>query len=333
MGGSKYLRVLLATLVFGIFGQSNAQDVRIFSIATGGVAGTYYPVGGMLADVISQPPGARPCDRGGSCGVPNLIAIASASDGSVANVRAVSEGSVDSGFAQSDVAHDAFVGQGHFAETGAVDELRLIASLYFEHAHVVAKDADSIADLQGRRISIDNDGSGTQRVAQLLLAAHGLGADNFVAHKVKPSQAIEMMRKDELDAFVIVAGSPTASVEEAVRDLGARVLPLEQDAVRGMLSEHPFFADTRIPPDSYPGQVEPVSTVGVVAQWITSAEQDEALVYALTQSLWHPNSRLLLDNGHSRGRSITLLTALDGAGIELHPGAARFYREQGLDVD
>ncbi|MFQ5784360.1 MAG: C4-dicarboxylate ABC transporter substrate-binding protein, partial [Alphaproteobacteria bacterium] len=63
-----------------------AQDMRFFRIGTGGTAGTYYPVGGLIANAISNPPGSRPCDKGGSCGVPGLVAMVQSSNGSVENV-------------------------------------------------------------------------------------------------------------------------------------------------------------------------------------------------------------------------------------------------------
>ena len=111
------VRALLAAALLLWFGGAatrlgQAQDMQFFRIGTGGVTGTYYPIGGLIADIISNPPGARPCDKGGSCGVPGLVAIAQSSNGSVANVDAIRSGALESGFAQSDVAHWAYTGTG-----------------------------------------------------------------------------------------------------------------------------------------------------------------------------------------------------------------------------
>src|SRR5688500_20326048 len=85
-------------------GLATAQDITFFRIGTGGTAGTYFPIGGLIANAISNPPGSRTCADGGSCGVPGVVATAVASNGSVANVNAINSGSMQSGFTQSDVA-------------------------------------------------------------------------------------------------------------------------------------------------------------------------------------------------------------------------------------
>ena len=119
------MRMVFAWLAFGMLTLSTsiAQDVRFFRIGTGGVAGTYYPIGGLIASTISHPPGSRPCDKGGSCGVPGLIATAQSSNGSVANVEAIASGAVDSGFVQSDIAFWAYSGAGIYKNKDRVDKL------------------------------------------------------------------------------------------------------------------------------------------------------------------------------------------------------------------
>ncbi|MCB1834845.1 MAG: immunogenic protein, partial [Geminicoccaceae bacterium] len=122
-------------LVMGAM-RAEAQEPRIFRIGTGGVAGTYFPIGGLLADAISNPPGARPCDQGGSCGVDGLIAIAQSSNGSIANIEGIVSGVLDSGLAQSDIAYAAY--RGELDNHPQATNLRLIASLYVESMHLVA---------------------------------------------------------------------------------------------------------------------------------------------------------------------------------------------------
>src|SRR5450631_2532237 len=86
---------LAATLATGF---AVAQDIKFFRIGTGGTAGTYYPIGGLIANAISNPPGSRACADGGSCGVPGLVATAVASNGSVANINGIQSGQLESGF-------------------------------------------------------------------------------------------------------------------------------------------------------------------------------------------------------------------------------------------
>src|SRR5918994_2090621 len=182
-------------------GLATAQEMRFFRIGTGGVAGTYYPIGGLIADIISHPPGARPCDKGGSCGVPGLVAIAQSSNGSVANVNAIESGALGSGFVQSDVAYWAHTGTGIFEGEGPIENLRAIASLYLESIQIVArKDADieTVRDLEGKRVSLDEPGSGTLVDARIILEAYGLTEDDLQAEYIKSSPAVSMIGENKL---------------------------------------------------------------------------------------------------------------------------------------
>jgi hypothetical protein len=331
------VRALLAAALLALCGAATtgpapAQEMRFFRIGTGGVAGTYYPIGGLIADIISNPPGARPCEKGGSCGVPGLVAIAQSSNGAVANVDAIASGDLESGFAQSDVAYWAYTGSGIYAEQGPVESLRAIANLYPESVHVVARMGSgikSVRDLKGKRVSLDEPGSGTLVDARIILDAFGVREDDLSASYLKPNQAAAMMDEGQLDAFVTVAGYPTSSVAELCASSGCELVPIAGPEVDVLLEQSPFFARDTIPAYTYPGVGE-TPTLSVGAQWLVGAEIDEELVYGITKALWHENARKLLDNGHSKGRAITLATALDGIAVPLHPGAERYYREVGM---
>ena len=328
------LRATLAAAVIalGPLAPAQAQEMQFFRIGTGGVSGTYYPIGGLIADIISNPPGARPCDKGGSCGVPGLVAIAQSSNGSVANVNAIKSGDLESGFVQSDIAYWAYTGTGIFEGQGKVDNLRAIANLYPESIHIVArKDSGiaSVADLRGKRVSLDEPGSGTLVDARIILEGFGLSEDDLEPEYIKPGPAITKIKDNQLDAFFFVAGYPTGSVVELSDSVGADLVPIDGPEVDALLEEYQFFARELIPAGTYDGIGE-TPTLSVGAQWVVGAEVDEELVYGITKALWHENARALLDSGHAKGRSITLETALEGIGIPLHPGAERYYREVGL---
>jgi uncharacterized protein len=329
------MRTILTVALLALLGgmpSAPAQEMRFFRIGTGGVAGTYYPIGGLIADIISSPPGARPCDKGGSCGVPGLVAIAQSSNGSVANVNAIKSGELESGFVQSDVAYWAYTGTGIFKDQGKVDNLRAIASLYPASIHIVARKGAGIAavrDLAGKRVSLDEPGSGTLVDARIILQAFGLSENDIQAEYIKPSPAVAQIRDNQLDAFVIVAGYPTGSVVELSSSVGADLVPIDGPEVETLLQNYQFFAKDLIPAGTYEG-IGATPTISVGAQWVVGAEVDEDLVYGITKALWHENARNLLDHGHAKGKSITLETALDGIGIPLHPGAERYYREVGL---
>lgn len=312
---------------------ASAQEPQFFRIGTGGTAGTYYPIGGLIANAISNPPGSRPCEEGGSCGVPGLIATALSSNGSVANVNAIAEGALESGFVQADVATWAQTGTGIWEDRPAVENLRAIATLYPETIHIVAaadSGIDSVDDLAGKTVSLDEPGSGTLVDARIILEAYGLSEEDIDAQYLKPDQAAERMRDGAMDAFFFVGGFPAGAIAELASQEDIVLVPVEGEQAAAIREQYGFFAENVVPAGTYEGLDADVTTLAVGAQWVTNADQPEELIYEITKALWNDSTRTMFDAGHQKGREITLDTALDGIGIPLHPGAERFYREQGL---
>lgn len=314
-------------------GQASAQELRFFRVATGSTAGTYYPIGGLIADAISAPPGARPCAGGGSCGVPGLVAVAVESTGSVANVDAIESGRVESGFVQGDIAAWAYAGTGIRQGLPPAARLRAIASLYAESIHLVASSQSgiaSISDLRGKRVSLDEPGSGSQVSARIILGAAGLTEADIRPEYLPARQAASRMEQGTVDAFFFVGGYPASMIAELASRYPVTIVPIAAEAGDRARRQGGFFAADVIPAETYAGVDTDIPTLSVGAQWITSADQPEALIHAVTAALWNDDTRRRLDDGHAKGRMIRPETALTGLGLPLHPGAERYYREIGL---
>lgn len=311
---------------------ATAQDITFFRIGTGGTVGTYFPIGGLIANAISNPPGSRACADGGSCGVPGLVATAVASNGSVANVAGIASGGMQSGFVQSDVAHWAYNGNGIYEGRPKVDVLCAIANLYPESFQLVARKGagvKSIKDLAGKRVSLDEPGSGTLVDARLILAAYGLTEKDMKAEYLKSQQAADKVRDGTLDAFFSVSGWPNGAIAELASTIGVDLVPIDGPQADSLIKAYSFLAVDEIPDGAYKN-VAGVKTVSVNAIWATSTKQPEPLIYGVAAALWNPSTRKLLDSGHAKGRAIRFETAVQGLGIPLHPGAERFYKEKGL---
>ncbi|MDX1527836.1 MAG: TAXI family TRAP transporter solute-binding subunit, partial [Gammaproteobacteria bacterium] len=131
-----------------------AQDMKFFRIGTGSAGGTYFPIGGLIANAISNPPGSRPCDKGGACGVPGLVAIAVSTNASVANVNAIQAGQLEAGLSGAATVYESYNGVGKF-EGNKKDKIRVIANLFPEDMHLVlpkGQTLGSIKDLKGKRV-------------------------------------------------------------------------------------------------------------------------------------------------------------------------------------
>jgi TRAP transporter TAXI family solute receptor len=264
--------------------------------------------------------------------VQGLVASSVASNGSVANVNAIASGSMQSAFIQSDVAYWGYTGTGIYEGRPKVDSLRAIANLYPESFQLVARKGagiKTIMDLKGKRVSLDEPGSGTLVDARLIFAAYGLTEKDVKAEYLKPQQAADKLKDGALDAFFNVSGWPQGAISELAATTGIDLVPIDGPEAEKLIKQYGFFGTDEIPDGAYKN-VAGVKTVSVNAIWVTSSKLPDALIYAITAALWNPSTRKLLDSGHAKGRAIKLDTALDGLGIPLHPGAEKFYKEKGL---
>ena len=329
-------KVLGATLASAMLvGAAVAETPTFFRIGTGGAGGTYFPIGGTIANGISAPPGARPCDKGGQCGVPGLIAIAQSTTASVFNNAAVQNGELEAGLAAADVTRSMYLGSGKF-EGKPHPKLRLVANLYPEDLHLVLPKGASIndlGDLAGQRVGIAQAGSGTQVAVLQMLEAWGVTRDNIDEAELNNAQSAERLADGQLDAYFYAAGWPVAAMVQLSSTRGMELHSFSEEDVLKINEIIPSYIPSQIPAGVYEGVDYDVRTPAVSALLVVSSDLDEELVYGITAALWNSNTRKLLDNGHAKGKLITVETALDGLanlGVPMHPGAERFYREQGM---
>ncbi|WP_281856777.1 TAXI family TRAP transporter solute-binding subunit [Litoreibacter halocynthiae] len=312
-----------------------AQDPTFFRIGTGGAGGTYFPIGGTIANGISAPPGSRACDDGGQCGVPGLIAIAQSTTASVFNNAAVQNGELEAGLAAADVTRSMYLGEGKF-EGKVHPKLRIVANLYPEDLHLVMPAGASIndlGDLAGKRVGIAQAGSGTQVAVLQMLEAWGVTRDNMEEAELNNSQSAERLADGQIDAYFYAAGWPVAAMVQLSSTKGMSLHSFSEADLAKINEIVPAYIPSKIPGGVYEGVDEDTMTPAVSAMLVVSSDLSEELVYGLTKALWNDNTRKLLDNGHAKGKQITAETALDGVaalGVPLHPGAEKFYKEAGL---
>lgn len=323
MDRRSFIALAGAASAIALTGTARAQQ-QFFRIGTGGTGGTYFPVGGMIANAISEASGA---------GVKGLVATAVASNGSLANINAIGAGQFEAGLTQADVAYWAWSGTGLFEGRPKVDSIRFVANLYPESVQIVVRRGSgirSVADLKGKRVSLDEPGSGTLVDAKIILEGYGLSEKDVKADYLKPNQAAEKMRDGGMDAFIFVGGYPTSAITElAAAGPGIDIVPIDGPQAEAIRKKYSFFAADEIPANTYKGAAA-AKTLAVGAQWVTSAKVPEALVYDITKALWSDKTRAALDAGHAKGKSIVKATATSGPSVPWHPGAEKFYKEAGL---
>lgn len=332
---SAWLYAPILAVALGATGVVLGQDIRFFRIGTGSTAGANFPIGGLIASVISNPPGSRDCERGGSCGVPGMIAVAQATQGSGENAREVGLGHLDAGIVQADIANMAYAGQGAFSGKNRLPTLRALAGLYPETMQIVVRrdsGISTLAGLKGKRISLDTPLSGTQPAARAVLARAGIKITDIRPVYVDVGTATDMVREGKLDGFFYVGGHPAPAIAQLSEALDIRLIPMAANFVERLHKTEPYYFPATIPAAAYKG-VEDTPTLAVHTLLVVNQALPEDLAYNILRALWHKTARVMLSSGHSQGKMIRLETALDGVSIPLHPGAQRYYAEAGLLKD
>lgn len=314
---------------------AQAQEPTFFRIGSGSAGGVYFPIAGTIANGISAPPGARPCDEGGQCGVPGLIAIAQSTTASVFNNAAVQNGELEAGMTAADTLRDMYTGTGAF-EGKPNEKLRIVAALYPEDLHLVLPEGSELSglgDLAGKRVGIGQAGSGTQVAVIQILEKFGVSLDDIDEAELNLAQSSERLADGQLDAYFYAAGWPVPAIVQLASTKGLELYDFSEDELAQINSVIPAYTPSMIPAGTYETVDYDAKTPGVITYLVVSSDLDEELAYGITKALWNDNTRNLLDNGHAKGKQITTDSALDGVkelDVPLHPGAERFYREAGL---
>jgi uncharacterized protein len=333
--GPSGIAVFLFGLLWGL-AFSSAQETRFFRIGAAATSGTFFELGGVIASAISKPDGAPPCEHGGNCGVAGLLAVTEATQGSVENLRMIGAGQIESGIAQSDIVSWAYKGTGIFAADGPITNLRMIASLFPESLQLVVRAESSIrnlADLRGAHVSLGQAGSGTLADARVVLAAVGLSEKDLIGEYLRPGVAAAEVREGRLDGFFLIGGTPVPAIRELATAVPVRLIPVEDNVLARMRENSTSYRRSVIPAETYPGIDDDTPSVGFEAVWVVSADASDGLIYEITKALWNDATRHLLDSHNPIGKQVRIEDALDSAPAPLHPGAKRYYREIGLNVD
>lgn len=334
----RHLNLLAGLLAAGTLlagGPAHAQDeAKFWRIGTGSSGGTYYPVGGLISQAISNPPGARPCEEGGSCGVTGLVAIAQSTNASAHNVNAVQAGQLEAGLAEAGVVYMAYRGEGPF-EGHQKPDLRAVAGLFPEHLHLVLHEdvsLDSLQDLKGKRVGIFQAGSGSQIAVRAILDEFGLGLDDIEEAELNTQQSAQRLADGQLDAFFVTGGTPMAGLVQLGATQGFDLYRFSDEEVQRISDALPYYTPATIEAGTYENIDSDVPTTAVTAVLVTNADQPDELIHDVTRALFHERSQALFADGHPKAGAITMDTALDGVAIPLHPGAQRFYEEEGMTI-
>lgn len=298
-----------------------AQQRLFFGIATGGTGGTYYPLGGMLAQLISN----KAVVDG-----KKISATAEAAGASVANAQLLGKKDIESAFVAADILDAAYNGKGQFANA-PIKNLRVLGALYPETVQLVTRadsGINSVRDLKGKSISSGAPGSGQYQLLTDLLQVYGMTRADVKEDLSSFTQAVDKIKDGNLHATLITAGTPTAAITDFAQSHALKVIPLAGPEIATLQKQQPFYASVQLPANTYKGQTAAIDTLAVMAVWTTHDGVPDNVAYEVTKALYENTA--IMGQVHVQGKNITLQTATAVGNVPIHPGALKYFKEKGI---
>ncbi len=316
----KHIKQLAAAGAMALIATAGAAQERFITIGTGGQTGVYYVVGQSICRLVNRGTAEH-----------NLRCTAPSTGGSIANINAIAAGDMDMGVAQSDWQFHAYNGSSEF-EGNKIDKLRAVFSVHGEPFTVVAR-ADSgietFEDLKGKRVNVGAPGSGQRATMQVVMDALGWTTDDFaLASELAPAEQSAALGDNNVDAIIFTVGHPNGSIQEATSTTDARLIPVTGEAIDALVNDNPYYATATIPGGMYAGNDSDVQTFGVKATFVTSADVPDDVVYEVVKAVFENFDRFKgLHPAFANLKPEEMIA--DGLSAPLHPGAERYYKEQG----
>lgn len=304
--------VCAVALAVGITGCGGGDDDKqqFINIATGGTAGTYYPIGGAIAEILNKN---------------GMNASAQSTGASVANINMLKDKQVELAIVQNDITYYAVNGQEMFKEGGKIENLYGIASLYPETCQFIVREDSGIKninDLKGRRVAVGAAGSGAEANARQILEAYGITYDDVEEQFLSFAEGAYALKDNTVDAAFVTAGYPTSSVQDVASQNKIRILPVEDEQIKKLSEKYPFYTKTVVPKGVYQGFDEEVQTVSVMAILVCNDKINAALGEKLTKAIFDNVDKI--SAAHAAAKNIkkdTALNALDF--IKMNEGAVK----------
>jgi TRAP transporter TAXI family solute receptor len=291
----------------------------VYKFATGATLGAYYPIGGSIAEILSDE-------------ADDYIINAYSSKASVSNMQLLKDKQTDMALVQSNIAYWGYQGIDMFTEK--VENIAGIASLYPEYVQLIVLEdggIDTFFDLKGKRISIGEETSGNYFDAVSILSEHGITLADIDPVTEKFDSSASMLASGEIDGMIITSGVPNSSIERLLGDVKLKLMDMDLDVMKALVSKNPYYDIKKIEKGEYSGMSKGVMTLSVQALWICQSDMSEDLVYEMTKTFWEKSGRMW--NVHDSAQLINLNTVLNGMSIPLHEGAKKYYEDLGIDVN
>ena len=311
-------KILASLLCLSLLLSASCAMAADINFVTAGTASTFYPISATVCQLWND-------------NIEGMRAVATPSGGGIDNLNQAYDGEAQIGIANANLVYQAQEGLASF-EGFANENLRIFAGLYINPNQVVVTKASGIEgleDLIGKKISIGAAGSTTVDEASVHLGSIGKTLDDIKAEYMDTSAAADAISNKLLDGVWIMAGTPNSAVTQIMTTTDSKIMPITAEQVEALKAEYPWYAACEIPAGTYAGQDEAVPTSGVKLTLFVTADVDEETVYQMTKVFWE-NWDTLTETHAALRKADPKQACNDVAGVAIHEGAARYYREIGI---
>ncbi|KLI61194.1 TAXI family TRAP transporter solute-binding subunit [Brachyspira hyodysenteriae] len=290
-----------------------------YIFATGGTSGTYYSFGGSIASIWNA-------------NIEGMNVTAQSTGASAENLRLLNRHEADLAFVQNDVMDYAYNGTDIF-DGEVLSNFSAILTLYPEIVQIAATKASgitTIADMKGKRVSVGDAGSGTEFNAKQILEAYGLTFNDINKSNLSFKESSDGLQNGTLDACFIVAGIPNAALQELSLSSDIVLVSLDKVQVDDILNKYKYYTEVTIPANTYNNVTTDTTAIAVKATIAVNNNIPEDVVYNLIKTLFDKKTDLA--TAHAKGEELNIDDAYKGISVLFHPGALKYYKELGYNI-
>ncbi len=312
--------IFIATISTSIVSESFART-KYVSVGTGAITGVYYPAGGAICRLVNR--GRK--DHGIRCSVEST-------GGSVSNLNAIRNKTLDFAIVQSDWQYHSYYGTGFFADQKPFSDLRSVFSLYTETLAIAVRKSSnikSIADLKDKRVNYGLRGSGMFATMEMLMKTKGFSEKDFKeVTYLRPSEQPKSLCDGEIDAMVYMSGNPNGVLQEAAQTCSIRILDIDKKTVNKVIEQNSFYVRAQIPGGMYPRNPKNINTFGVRSAVVTTKNTSDKVVYEMVKAVFDnfDNFKTL----HPVFTSLNKKAMMRSGDIPLHEGSVKYFKEKNL---
>lgn len=321
--------LVIAMASFGLSANVAAADERSYILATASTGGTYYPVGVALATLSKVKVAPKHHF--------SLSAISSAGSGE--NVKMLNENEAQFAILQGLYGAWAWTGQGPYAKSGKQEKLRSVSMLWQNVEHFIVRSdltksgtISDLTNLEDKKFSIGKKNSGTENSGRQIMKGVSVDPDKFNLAYMGYGGSASALQNGTIDGMNTPAGVPVGAVTQAFAALGndIQILSFTDEQIKKANGEFDLWTKYEIPANTYPGVDKPITTIAQPNFLAVRDDISEEDVYQLTKTIYE--NLPFLQGIHKATKAMAIEKALSGLPLPLHPGAARYYKEVGIEV-